>query len=101
MVLLDQVAQVFRRAAAWCSRGASHPTLGQEILSVLTAFVIEVPEALVAGPFSALLAKIYRSKHQRDQQCSHRQDDAETGTNTCRLSLDYLNTSVYLIDLVL
>jgi hypothetical protein len=56
MALLDQVAPVFRRAAAWCSRGASHPTLGQEILSVLTAFVIEVPEALVDGPFPALIA---------------------------------------------
>src|SRR5437667_6845692 len=42
--------------------------------------------------------KIYRSKHQRDQQCSNRHDDAETGANTCRLSLDYLNTSANLLD---
>src|SRR5712671_4509307 len=45
--------------------------------------------------------KVYRSKHQRDQQCSNCHDDTETGTNTCRLSLDYLNTPANLIYLVL
>src|SRR5690242_16122989 len=40
--------------------------------------------------------KVYRSKHERDQQCSNRHDDAETGTNACRLSLHYLNTPTYL-----
>ena len=36
--------------------GNVQPTLGQEILRVLTAFVIEVPEALVDGPFPASIA---------------------------------------------
>src|SRR6266480_1604321 len=45
--------------------------------------------------------KVYRSKHQRDQQCSNCHDDTETGANTCRLSLDYLNTPADLIYLVL
>ena len=60
--------------------------------TVLTALSPRCRKHWWMGYFRCRSHKIYRSKHQRDQQCSNCHDDTYTGANTCRLPFDYLNT---------